>query len=67
MTATIPVDVNLRILKYIFLNFRPREADAQKYYTDARNAGMNHADCLLLYKKCPKGRGIFDSIFHFAH
>lgn len=34
-------------------------------FQDARQAGMNHADCLQTYSKCPPGEGFLDSISHF--
>ncbi|XP_037025433.1 uncharacterized protein LOC119066838 [Bradysia coprophila] len=45
--------------------FLTPSGDADQCFTDARTAGLKHEDCLMLYRNCPMGRGIFDSIFHF--
>lgn len=34
-------------------------------FQDARQAGLNHADCQKTYRFCPTGEGFLDSISHY--
>lgn len=38
--------------------------EGSEFY-QARQAGLNHADCEKTYWKCPQGEGFLDSISHF--
>lgn len=64
--ASSPYSHNGLFGEIVDLVFTPQsDVDEEEDLHDARQAGLNHADCGKTFSDCPPGDGFLDSITHF--